>query len=77
VHELGRSTRLLPRTHRFAGFAVLKAPDVPSALIELGYLSNRQDERMLNESRERSKISAAIVRAVDAYFVKQQARVGP
>jgi N-acetylmuramoyl-L-alanine amidase len=50
---------------------------VPSALIELGYLSNRQDERMLNESRERSKISAAIVRAVDAYFVKQQARVGP
>lgn len=77
VHELGRSARLLPRTHRFAGFAVLKAPDVPSALIELGYLSNRQDERMLNEGRERSRISVAIVRAVDTYFAKQHAHVGP
>ena len=42
---------LLPKTHRFAGFAVLKAPDVPSALIELGYLSNPTDERLLREPR--------------------------
>jgi N-acetylmuramoyl-L-alanine amidase len=77
MHELGRSTRLLPRTHRFAGFAVLKAPDVPSVLIELGYLSNRQDERMLNEPRERSRISAAIVRAVDQYFATPEARLRP
>jgi N-acetylmuramoyl-L-alanine amidase len=77
VQELGRSTRLLPRTHRFAGFAVLKAPDVPSALIELGYLSNRQDERMLNEARERSRISIAILRAVDTYFAKQHAQAKP
>jgi N-acetylmuramoyl-L-alanine amidase len=77
VSELGRSTRLLPRTHRFAGFAVLKAPDVPSVLIELGYLSNRQDERMLSDPRERSRISAAIVRALDAYFAATHARLRP
>jgi N-acetylmuramoyl-L-alanine amidase len=77
VAELGRSTRLLPRTHRFAGFAVLKAPDVPAVLIELGYLSNRHDERMLNEARERSRIAAAIVRAIDSYFASQHARLGP
>jgi N-acetylmuramoyl-L-alanine amidase len=77
VAELGRSTRLLPRTHRFAGFAVLKAPDVPAVLIELGYLSNRHDERMLNEARERSKIAAAIVRAIDAYFADQHAHLRP
>ncbi|HEX2116085.1 MAG TPA: N-acetylmuramoyl-L-alanine amidase [Alphaproteobacteria bacterium] len=69
VAELGRDIQLLPsRPHRFAGFAVLKAPDVPSALIELGYLSNRQDESLLNRPQHRSKIAAAIVRAIDNHF---------
>ena len=39
--------RLLPRTHRKAGFAVLTSPDIPAALVELGYLSNPQDEKLL------------------------------
>ena len=39
--------RLLPRTHRQAGFAVLTSPDIPAALVELGYLSNPQDEKLL------------------------------
>ncbi len=56
VRELREETLLLPRTHRFAGFAVLKSPDVPSALIELGYLSNPTDERLL---RERQSTAAA------------------
>jgi N-acetylmuramoyl-L-alanine amidase len=69
VTELGRETQLLPsRPHRFAGFAVLKAPDVPSALIELGYLSNRQEEQLLNRPQHRSKVATAIVRAVDRHF---------
>jgi N-acetylmuramoyl-L-alanine amidase len=69
VAELGRDVQLLPsRPHRFAGFAVLKAPDVPSALIELGYLSNRQDESLLNRPQHRTKIAAAIVRAIDHHF---------
>jgi N-acetylmuramoyl-L-alanine amidase len=69
VNELGRDIQMLPsRPHRFAGFAVLKAPDIPSALIELGYLSNRQDESMLNRPQHRTKIAAAIVRAIDHHF---------
>jgi N-acetylmuramoyl-L-alanine amidase len=69
VAELGRDIQLLPsRPHRFAGFAVLKAPDVPSALIELGYLSNRQDESLLNRPQHRTKIAGAIVRAIDRHF---------
>ena len=70
--ELGKTTRLLRNTHRFAGFAVLKAPDVPSILVELGYLSNRHDERKLRRKKHRRRVSAAIVRAVNGYFARQQ-----
>ena len=50
VTELAKVRKMLRNTHRFAGFAVLKAPDIPSVLIELGYLSNRTDERMLRDA---------------------------
>ena len=42
----GKVTKL-EKTHRFAGFRVLKGPDIPSTLIELGFLSNVTDERLL------------------------------
>ncbi|MBI3453845.1 MAG: N-acetylmuramoyl-L-alanine amidase [Rhodospirillales bacterium] len=72
VAELGRDLPLIPtKPHRFAGFAVLKAPDVPSALIELGYISNRHDESLLNRPQHRAKIAAAVVRAVDRYFARR------
>jgi N-acetylmuramoyl-L-alanine amidase len=74
VRELRAETLLLPRTHRFAGFAVLKSPDVPSALIELGYLSNPTDERLLRSSKHRRRLAGAIARAIDAYFVRHEAR---
>lgn len=73
VDELGKTRRMLRNTHRFAGFAVLKAPDIPSVLVELGYLSNRKDERMLRDPRQRRKMAGAIARAVDEYFERQQA----
>jgi N-acetylmuramoyl-L-alanine amidase len=65
-------TRLLGHTHRFAGFAVLKSPTVPSVLIEIGYLSNRTEEHLLRTERHRAKVSAAIVRAVNSYFEWQE-----
>lgn len=74
VRELRAETLLLPRTHRFAGFAVLKSPDVPSALIELGYLSNPTDEHLLRSSKHRRRLAGAIARAIDAYFVRYEAR---
>ena len=74
VRELSAETLLLPRTHRFAGFAVLKSPDVPSALIELGYLSNPTDERLLRDGKHRRRLAGAIARAIDGYFVRYEAR---
>jgi len=58
----------LNRPHRQAGFAVLKAPDVPSVLIELGFLSNRKDEAMLLKAEGRRPIIKAIVTAVNKHF---------
>jgi N-acetylmuramoyl-L-alanine amidase len=72
VSELRPVTRLLHNTHRFAGFAVLKSPEVPSVLIEMGYLSNRADERQLSNPKFRADFAAAVVRALDAYFAGQQ-----
>ncbi len=68
VGELRRDVRLLRNTHRFAGFTVLKAPDVPSVLIELGYLSNRSDERLLRNRRHRDKVARRVLRAIEKYF---------
>jgi N-acetylmuramoyl-L-alanine amidase len=77
IRELGKTTQLLRNNHRFAGFAVLKAPEVPSVLIEMGYLSNASDERLLQRERHQWKVGAAIVKAVDRYFASQQARTRP
>lgn len=71
LDEAGRETHLLEYgAHRFAGFAVLKAPDVPSVLVETGYLSNRQDEQLLRRPEYRAKLAAALARAVERYFAK-------
>jgi N-acetylmuramoyl-L-alanine amidase len=56
------------KSHRFAGFRVLKAPDVPSVLVELGYLSNREDEKILKSSQGQQRLAKAIVNAIDLYF---------
>ncbi len=72
VEKLGRVTALLRNTHRFAGFAVLKSPTVPSILIEIGYLSNRAEERLLRTAKHRAKVTGAIVKAIDAYVKSQK-----
>lgn len=72
VQEMRKSTHTLDNTHRFAGFAVLKAPDVPSVLMELGYLSNRTEEKLLQQKSYRKKLAASAVRAIDRYFDNMQ-----
>jgi N-acetylmuramoyl-L-alanine amidase len=60
---------LLPNTpHRSAGFAVLKSPDIPSVLIEMGYLSDISDARALADPRHQAQIALAIREGVDRYF---------
>ena len=68
IPELKKRTKMLRKSHRFAGFRVLKSPDVPSVLIEMGYLSNRDDESRLRDPAYRRELMGAIVRAVEAYF---------
>ena len=68
VKEMRRSTELLKKPHRFAGFAVLKSPNVPSVLVELGYLSNRSDEANLCSPKWRRPMAAAMVSAIDRFF---------
>ncbi len=68
VTEMKQTVQLVPNAHRFAGFAVLKSPNIPSVLIELGYLSNRSEERAMQKQSYRKKLGKAIVRAVDNYF---------
>lgn len=67
-NKMRKSVKLVSDTHRFAGFAVLKAPDVPSVLLEMGYLSNRTEERLLRQDSYRRKMATSIVEAVNQYF---------
>lgn len=59
--------------HRFAGFKVLRAPDVPSALMELGYMSNDRDVSQLSNPRWRKTASEALARAIVVYFASTRA----
>lgn len=60
--------RLNRNPERAAGFKVLQAPDVPSVLLELGYLSSDRDVKMLTSSEWRDKATASVASAVDAFF---------
>jgi N-acetylmuramoyl-L-alanine amidase len=58
---------LINNPHRYAGFRVLQAPDVPSILLELGFLSNKQDEKLLVDPVWRKKVAGLLAGAVRAY----------
>lgn len=75
IPSLERSVQMRANSHRFAGFRVLKAPDVPSVLVEMGYLSNAEDTRYLKSEKGRREIAAAVAGAVDDYFQRHDARL--
>jgi N-acetylmuramoyl-L-alanine amidase len=68
VNDLRNDTMMLHNSHRFAGFAVLKAPDVPSVLLEMGYISTSADERLLTDSKHQRKLAGSITHAIEDYF---------
>ncbi|MGV1015192.1 MAG: N-acetylmuramoyl-L-alanine amidase [Methyloceanibacter sp.] len=74
VGELAGRGTLHTRKLRSAGFRVLKAPDVPSVLLELGFLSNPEDEKRLVSNPWRERMAGSVVKAIDAYFAKKIAR---
>ena len=68
--ELGSINTLHKTGVEQAGFAVLKAPDIPSALIETAFISNPEEEARLNDDAYREKLAGAIVRGIRQYFIK-------
>jgi N-acetylmuramoyl-L-alanine amidase len=68
VDSLRGAAKLNHNPERSAGFVVLKAPEFPSVLVELGYLSNAQDVQALTSPEWRAKAAAAMVNAIDAFF---------
>src|SRR5262245_51897155 len=71
LRELKTTARLHKHPIKSAGFRVLKAPDVPSVLIELGYVTSRQDLKMLTSETWRARATDSIVQAVQAFFSAQ------
>ena len=68
VGALDQDLPMLPNPARHAGFVVLKAADIPSVLVEMGFMSNPQDEAALRRPAHRARVATAMKRAVEAYF---------
>ncbi len=64
----GSDIGLLENPSRHAGFVVLKAADIPSVLVEMGFMSNPQDEAALRHPQHRAQVAAALRRAIEGYF---------
>lgn len=62
--------RMLDNPHRSAGFAVLKAADIPSILVETGFMSNRKEANLLLKESHRRKLAGALKKGIDSYFAK-------
>lgn len=77
VGELKNSAKLHKNPLKSAGFKVLKAPDVPSVLIELGYMSNRDDLKLMTSEAWRGKITTALAQAVNTFFATRLAGSPP
>jgi len=65
-----KGVQTLTRPHRYAGFAVLKAPDIPSVLVEMGFMSNSKEAALLATNNYQEKIATALVKSIDTYFSK-------
>jgi N-acetylmuramoyl-L-alanine amidase len=68
IERVGDRAPLLPRSQRDAGYFVLLAPDVPAALLEMGFITNPDDEARLNDPRQRAAVVEKIAQAIEDYF---------
>jgi N-acetylmuramoyl-L-alanine amidase len=75
--EMKNTVRMHKHPLKSAGFRVLKAPDVPSVLVELGYVSNKGDLDHLVSENWRNKTVGSMVQAIDAFFAKRLATAAP
>ncbi len=77
MNEMKHTARMHKHPLKSAGFRVLKAPDVPSVLVELGYVSNKGDLEHLVSESWRSRTVGSMAQAIDAFFGKRLATAGP
>ena len=73
VASIQKKAKTINHPHRSAGFKVLKAPDIPSVLVELGYLSNPDDEKLVSDPEWRKGVLEEMAKAISAYAMKQAA----
>lgn len=74
--EMRTVTRMHKNPLKSAGFRVLKAPDVPSVLVELGYVSNKDDMEHLASENWRTRTAGSVAHAIDMFFAKRLATAG-
>jgi N-acetylmuramoyl-L-alanine amidase len=74
--EMKTTVRMHKHPLKSAGFRVLKAPDVPSVLVELGYVSNKGDLEHLVSENWRTRTVGSMAQAIDAFFAKRLATIG-
>ncbi|WP_292042707.1 MULTISPECIES: N-acetylmuramoyl-L-alanine amidase family protein [unclassified Brevundimonas] len=65
----------LNHSHRAAGLAVLLAPDVPAVLLEMGFITNADDERLLTDERSRRRLMRSVAESIDRYFREPSAPI--
>jgi N-acetylmuramoyl-L-alanine amidase len=75
--EMKNSARMYKHPLKSAGFRVLKAPDVPSVLVELGYVSNKSDLEHLVSDNWRARTVGSMAQAIDTFFAKRLATAAP
>ena len=75
VPKMRQATKMTGEPHRQAAFFVLKSPLTPSALIELGFISNKEDEKELKSEDWRGKVADGIVAAIDRFFKERRERL--
>jgi N-acetylmuramoyl-L-alanine amidase len=71
VSNIEGKAPMLRRSHRDAGFMVLLAPDVPAVLLEMGFVSNPDDDARLRDPAARARLMGAVAQAIDAHFGEQ------
>ena len=69
--RIGDRVDLQRRNHRDAGFVVLLAPDVPAVLLEMGFITNSDDEAELNDAAKRDRLMSGVAESIDDYFGQQ------
>lgn len=72
VNRLSPPLQPMVKPHRHANFAVLRAPEIPSVLVEMGFLSNVEDEKLLNQRSYQERLADRLALSIDTFFASRR-----